>query len=247
MGLEVLQHQLFRYAQDLQDLMEQQSQLQQRYKMVLQSVGRNVPDDNLLAELLLNAAQVHVVTDLRGIVKRVGGSRADEILDLPGRDPRGMRVDQWLEQAQRDGCGLGILHLDIDGFKAISDELGYAVGDQVRQEVAARLKALEQYNLSVAQLGGEEFVMLLSGSNDDEEIESLAYAVLCTLAQPFQLSQHTLSVTANIGCARYPQDGDSMAALLKNADAAMFAAKRFDTHFCFYETGASREAWVERN
>jgi len=458
MKTDALQDQLYRYAQDLQELMEQQSQLQQRYQMVLESVGRRVPETDVLSRVLLNNATLHLVTDVQGVVKRVSpglqdflgflgadllGEYVDRLvapthierlrsvfakfekssrlcgielrklalcspepkgpshvfdvmamqvhkngcaevywvmqLAVPGADPlaapkaffSAMQGDDgilltdpygtilaaspaftaisgyravdllgenprlfgsgrhdntffqnfWLElldagcwngqlfnrrkngqiflcwqsvkmvedaqgsvvgyvaahadlsvrdsnskkMAQLAYCdpltglanrrlfedqfsqrltdagtsktGVCVIFLGIDGLKSISEDLGFAVGDLVRKEVGARLTELEQPGLSIAQLGGEEFVLLLWSTETESEIEGIANDTLVALTAPFLIDQHRINVKANMGCARYPQDGGDMQTLLKNADAAMVGAKRFNTYFCFYETG----------
>jgi diguanylate cyclase (GGDEF)-like protein/PAS domain S-box-containing protein len=151
------------------------------------------------------------------------------------------QLSQHLTIARRDKTGLCAIFLGIDGLKPISEDLGYAVGDLVRQEVGVRLSLLERPSLSVAQLSGEEFVLLFRGAETESEIEAIANEVLSALTAPFKIGQHQTTVKANMGCARYPQDGRDMPTLLKHADAAMVGAKRFNTHFCFYETGAVGE------
>ena len=462
MNTDALRHQLYRYAQDLQELMEQQSQLQQRYQMVLESVGRSVPEADVLSQLLIKSTTLHLVTDVQGVVKRVSpgledflcfqgadvcgayidrlvapahieglrsvlskceqasrlggieqrrlelcslaptgsthvfdvfamqvqkngiteiywmlqvaasgvntleaqkaffcavqgdegilvtdpfgtilvvssafasisGYRAVDLLgenprifgsgrhdntffqdfwlelldagywngqlfnrrrngqiflcwqsvkmvedaqgkvvsyvaahaDLSVRDSNSKRLaqlayhdpltglanrrlfedqlNQHLTDARRDKTGFCAIFLGIDGLKPISEELGYAVGDLVRQEVGVRLTQLERPGLSVAQLSGEEFVLLLRGAETASEIEAVANDTLGALTAPFLINQHQITIKANMGCARYPRDGGDMPTLLKHADAAMYGAKRFNTHFCFYETGVVGE------
>jgi diguanylate cyclase (GGDEF)-like protein/PAS domain S-box-containing protein len=151
------------------------------------------------------------------------------------------QLGQRIEHARLNNTPLCIMFLDIDGLKTVSDELGYAVGDQVRKALGARLMSLERAELRVAQLGGEEFVLLLTGVLNEQDIEAVGFATLRAMTAQFQVRHHQIVLQANLGCARYPQDGADVATLLKHADAAMYGAKQFDTHFCFYDTGATVE------
>ena len=151
------------------------------------------------------------------------------------------QLTQCIEHARSHGTPLCLFFLDIDGIKTVSDELGYAVGDQVRKALGERLKSLERPELSVAQLGGEEFVLLLTGVDNELGIEAVGLATLRAMTAQFQVRHHHIILNANMGCARYPQDGTDVTTLLRHADAAMYGAKQFDTHFCFYDTGATVE------
>lgn len=107
MDTDVLQNQLFRYAQDLQELMEQQSELQQRYQMVLQSVGRQVPKHDVLTALLMQTQLLHVVTDAHGTVQHMSPD-ASAALDLQGVDMRGEPIGYLLAASS-----------EVDGFAQV--------------------------------------------------------------------------------------------------------------------------------
>ncbi len=460
LGVESLQRQLFRYAQDLQELMEQQSQLQQHYQMILRSMGREVPDTDLLASTLIAANQIHVVTDPQGIVLRqspavnaafgltghtfIGGS-IDALLapsasnafshvigklascaglggieqrrlelgqssqgtgfgqfdllamqvakeigrteiywlfqpaaqssaiaiqsafinastadigffvtdpsgticsvnaalnrltgfsstDVLGQNPRllgsgrhenaffqdfflalldagcwngqilnrkksGQVFITWqsvkmvedehgnitsyiaavadlsltesnasltspaayqdpvtgllnrraleshfvqaLEHARAEGTTLRTLFLNVDGLNRIGEELGYTVFDQARREIGFRLRSIERAQMRAADIGGGNFVVLLQDTLTDSEVTEIATTTAQLLEAPLHIEQHRPNINAYMGCASYPKDGLDMGALLKHADAAMYAAKKFSTPFCFYESDAS--------
>jgi diguanylate cyclase (GGDEF)-like protein/PAS domain S-box-containing protein len=168
----------------------------------------------------------------------------DPLTGLANRRLFESQLEQHLTDARKDKTGLCVIFLGVDGLKSISEEFGYAIGDLVRRELGDRLSGLERSGLSVAQLSGEEFVLLLRGAETESEIEAIASTTLSKLAAPFLINQHQITVKSNMGCARYPQDGSDMLTLLKHADAAMYGAKRFNTDFCFYETGVVREGGV---
>lgn len=162
----------------------------------------------------------------------------DSLTGLPNRRLLEERLKQAMTDASRASTGLSVLFLDLNHFKSINDELGHEVGDMVLQMTGTRLLAAVRRGDTVARVGGDEFVVLLQNVDSTAIIESIVNALLETLAVPILAGQHQLSVGASIGCARFPQDGRDMATLLKNADAAMYGAKRFGTHFCFYEIGS---------
>ena len=160
----------------------------------------------------------------------------DTLTGLPNRRLLEDRVAQSLALAHRDGTSLSLFFIDLDRFKPINDKLGHEVGDQVLQEVARRLKKSVRQGDTAARVGGDEFVILLQSAVRSEDLESIADGVLSKLSAPIVVGEHQLLVGASIGCARYPQDGGDLGTLLKNADRAMYAAKRFGgNHFCLHE------------
>jgi diguanylate cyclase (GGDEF)-like protein/PAS domain S-box-containing protein len=169
----------------------------------------------------------------------------DTLTGLPNRSLLEDRVVQSLGRAHRDGTGLSLFFIDLDRFKPINDKLGHEVGDQVLQEVARRLEKSVRKGDTAARLGGDEFVILLQSVVRAEDVESIANAVLSRLSAPIMVGEHKLLVGASIGCARYPQDGGDLGALLKHADQAMYAAKRLGgSHFCLHESRGNPNAVV---
>ena len=160
----------------------------------------------------------------------------DTLTGLPNRRLLEDRLTQSLSMAHRDGSGLSLFFIDLDRFKPINDKLGHEVGDQVLQEVARRLEKSVRQGDTAARVGGDEFVILLQSVARAEDVESIANVVLSKLSAPIVVGEHQLLVGASIGCARYPQDGSELGALLKHADRAMYAAKRLGgSHFCLHE------------
>ncbi|KAF1853787.1 hypothetical protein Lal_00007049 [Lupinus albus] len=116
--------------------------------------------------------------------------------------------------------------MDLDGFKAINDSLGHAVGDGLLVAVAQRIRACIRGEDMVARIGGDEFVVVMSNLSSPEVVEQLSENILSALRQDFQIEDATLRVTSSIGIAVYPNSGESVDALMKNADAAMYEAKQ---------------------
>jgi diguanylate cyclase (GGDEF)-like protein/PAS domain S-box-containing protein len=158
----------------------------------------------------------------------------DHLTGLSNRRMLEDRLKQSINACQ-EGDGLCVLLLDLDRFKPINDELGHDVGDLVLQTVGTRLAASVRRMDTCARLGGDEFVVVLHNTVSDVNIEKIASGILMAIAAPIKVGQRELSVEVSIGCARYPQDAQDLASLLKCADAAMYGAKRFGTKFSFYK------------
>lgn len=151
----------------------------------------------------------------------------DALTDLPNRALLNDRLRQALAHAKRDRAKLAVLFIDLDRLKPVNDKLGHDVGDLLLMEVASRLRSVMARKVdTVARLGGDEFVVLLPRINKESDAEAAAERVLSALRQPFKADQHVIHISASIGVAFSPQHGLEVEALLKNADAAMYSAKR---------------------
>ena len=151
----------------------------------------------------------------------------DPLTDLPNRALLSDRLFQALAQVRRDRGTLALMFLDLDQFKPVNDTLGHDIGDLLLKEVALRLKScVPRDSDTVARLGGDEFVILLAQMDKAMDAMLVAGKVLAALKRPFAIGPHTIGVSASIGIAVYPQHGDDVAHLLKNADTAMYYAKQ---------------------
>jgi diguanylate cyclase (GGDEF)-like protein/PAS domain S-box-containing protein len=160
---------------------------------------------------------------------------SDALTGLPNRVMLAERLEFSLAMSQRHGQPFALLFLDLDRFKQINDSLGHMQGDRVLVEVAGRLLTCVRQVDTVARLGGDEFVILLT-QTDARGAETIARRVIEVLGLPFDLDGVSFSVTASIGIAMYPTDGESMNDLIKNADAAMYRVKeRGRAGFRFYQ------------
>ncbi|NGO67754.1 EAL domain-containing protein [Streptomyces boncukensis] len=150
----------------------------------------------------------------------------DELTGLPNRTLFAERLDRILA-AGSSVKRFGLCYLDIDGFKAVNDSLGHAVGDQLLVSVAERLQSCcPAPSHLVARIGGDEFVVLISDPEGREEVTSLARAALAALATPISVDGRKLSVRASIGIVEGPTQGDlGPAEVLRSADITMYRAK----------------------
>jgi diguanylate cyclase (GGDEF)-like protein/PAS domain S-box-containing protein len=149
----------------------------------------------------------------------------DALTDLPNRALFLERLNQALARAHWNQRVVAVMFLDLDRFKYINDTLGHDVGDAFLKMLAARLQARLRDGDSVARLGGDEFAVLAEDMAHAEDVALLAAKLLDGLSLPFVVQQRELYVTASIGISLYPNDGTSAAALVKNADTAMYRAK----------------------
>ncbi len=150
----------------------------------------------------------------------------DFLTKLPNRFLLNDRLSQAIEFAHRNDQLLGVLFLDLDGFKQINDSLGHATGDGVLQSAARRLVECVRATDTVSRLGGDEFIVLLLDCVDANAVSAVAEKILAVMALPHIVSSVDLHVTTSIGISLYPDDGIDAASLIKKADAAMYQAKQ---------------------
>jgi diguanylate cyclase (GGDEF)-like protein/PAS domain S-box-containing protein len=149
----------------------------------------------------------------------------DVLTGLPNRRLFTDRLHVAIANAHRHNQRLAIMFLDLDLFKRINDTLGHGVGDLVLIESAKRLGLCVREGDTVARLGGDEFVILLPELEHLEDAAKLAERVIAQVKAPFVIDEHELYVTTSVGIAVYPDDGQTVEQLIKNADTAMYRAK----------------------
>lgn len=150
----------------------------------------------------------------------------DTLTSLPNRLLFGEQLMLALINAQQQDEMLGVAFLDLDRFKTINDTLGHATGDELLQQVANRLRDCLRDCDAIARWGGDEFTLLLPYLTSAEDISKISQRILDKLSSPFYLGEQELYVTASLGIALAPYDGEDVETLLKNADAAMYQAKQ---------------------
>ncbi len=149
----------------------------------------------------------------------------DELTGLPNRQLLKDRLEQHLIQVRREERSGAMLFLDLDRFKEINDIYGHSIGDIVLAQAAERICAEVRDSDTVARLGGDEFVVVMPRTHSDSGIRTIASRLLKRLSEAFSVRGTDHFVSASIGIVVFPEDGDSVETLLKNADSAMYRAK----------------------
>ncbi len=179
----------------------------------------------------------------------------DSLTGLPNRDSFKMHVDQSIKAADRQKYKLAALFLDLDDFKRINDTFGHTFGDMLLKSVAERLQDCLRANDFIshvetaaftgiaARFGGDEFAILLTNMHRSEDAAIVAQRILDSFTHSLTLSGHEVVITPTIGIATYPADGDSTEILLRNADTAMYSAKRIGkNNYQFYNNSMNANA-----
>ncbi|WP_414154262.1 EAL domain-containing protein [Pseudomonas sp. BNK-43-a] len=171
----------------------------------------------------------------------------DALTHLPNRTLFQDRLHTALQQAERHKSWVVLMFLDLDRFKPINDSLGHAAGDRMLKDMAERLLACVDEDDTVARMGGDEFTLLLQSRTSREMALNraihVAENILASLVRPFVLESREFFVTASIGIALSPQDGNELSQLMKNADTAMYHAKeRGKNNFQFYQADMNASA-----
>ncbi|MFT5445168.1 MAG: diguanylate cyclase (GGDEF)-like protein [Gammaproteobacteria bacterium] len=136
------------------------------------------------------------------------------------------RLQQEIRHANRSNQGVALLYLDLDQFKEVNDTLGHERGDQLLMPVSEQLLCDVCEVDAVARPGGDECTIMLGGLADLSSVERVADGILAKLSEPFQLDDESASISSSIRISFYSQDAQDADAMLKNADQAMYAAKR---------------------
>lgn len=159
---------------------------------------------------------------------------------LTGLANRGLCLDRLtrsLAHARRSGNRVGVLFIDLDGFKNVNDSLGHAAGDELLIEAAQRLEGCVREQDTACRMGGDEFVLVVHDLPDRSDLLRVAASALSHLGEPFTLAEGTRQISGSIGIAVFPEDGDNADTLLTHADKALYHAKRSGKNrYSFYTT-----------
>lgn len=177
----------------------------------------------------------------------------DHLTQLPNRSLVEIRLKQEVEQAHRHGHQVCVLFIDLDRFKLVNDSFGHMVGDELLCAVAQRLNARLRKGDTLGRLGGDEFILLASPLRDTQDAAVIARDFIAALSAPFMLSSGSeVFIGGSVGISIFPQDGETVSELMKNADAAMYLAKESGRNqFSFYSkelnSGARSRLAMENN
>ena len=189
------------------------------------------------------------VTATRTMEKELTHSAQHDFLTgLPNRMLLRDRVSQAISLARRQRCHAAVLFLDLDGFKHINDSLGHLIGDKVLQSVAKRLLDCVRSPDSVIRQGGDEFIVVIQELKDPEDAVITVARLLKTVADVHSIDQHEISVTTSVGVSVYPGDGQDPETLVRNADTAMYHAKKGGSHnYRFFRPEMAVEVWERQS
>ncbi|WP_083938471.1 two-component system response regulator [Psychromonas ossibalaenae] len=202
--------------------------------LYVQLQGRRLESRNSASPVLSGVIQD--VTELKRSQHRlVHIAHHDALTDLPNRILFHQQLERAMERAKRRDRKVALLFIDLDRFKNINDSLGHEIGDCLLREVAARFRReIRNYDM-VARLGGDEFAIILDAVENVQEALHFIQRIVALFEQPFYLNNKMLYVEASIGISLYPDNASSGEELLRNADMAMYQAKRAELHhFSFY-------------
>lgn len=198
------------------------------------------------AEWIVTAVEIaavpHCLVSFRDITEKKKSAQLiweqanfDSLTGLPNRHRFLDRFALELRKSERSNGQLALLFIDLDHFKEVNDTLGHRAGDLLLKEAALRLLGCLRETDTVARLGGDEFTIVISDMDSEQSLERVTQQVLQRLAAPFCLGDEQVYVSASIGITLFPQDGDNIDALQRNADQAMYAAKKAGRNgYCYY-------------
>jgi diguanylate cyclase (GGDEF)-like protein len=166
----------------------------------------------------------------------------DELTGLPNRNLLINRIDHSIETAFRNKEQLGILFLDLDRFKTINDSLGHLIGDKLIKQVANRLLQTLRKEDTISRNGGDEFVIVIQHMMNSEEVIGISQKLIENMTDIFDIDSHKIHIGVSIGISLYPNDGTSALELIRNADTAMFSAKKAGgNRLQFYDESMSNQ------
>ena len=170
----------------------------------------------------------------------------DALTGLPNRFSLHDRIEQSMAFARRFDKTLAVMLIDLDRFKTINDTLGHNAGDQLLIQVARRLEGSVRESDIVARIGGDEFIVVLTGVETSADVEEVAGKIIKCIAAPYRIAGHELRTTPSLGICLYPGDANEFSELIKHADIAMYHAKSEGRGLFKFYTAAMQEAVNQR-
>lgn len=202
-----------------------------------------LPSDNELEDLAAAARLASIVMERDQAQKRIRQlAFIDELTGLPSRAQFYQNLERLIKLSGRHGRRFGLLYIDLDNFKGVNDSLGHDAGDELLKVIATRLESICRETDFVARLSGDEFCILV-GDISGDYTANIAQRCLKAVSQPIELFGRKHTPACTIGIAYYPDNGDSLAALVKAADTSLYAAKeRGKNQFAFYRPELTERA-----
>jgi diguanylate cyclase (GGDEF)-like protein len=186
-----------------------------------------VADDQSIQSMLQSASRlISLARDHWQMHERLlHEARHDGLTGLPNRAVAEDRLEQALARAARRQKSFAVFCIDLDGFKGVNDELGHDVGDELLRIVAQRFRGRIRHSDTLARMGGDEFIAIIDDCASDAAASAVANSLITSLNDTVLVEARELSLSASIGIAMYPADGQNAAQLRRNADLAMYRAK----------------------
>ena len=206
-------------AQQLEEDMKANSANRARTETQLLEANENLVVAAVHSQTMTEAAE-------HATLKMSFKAERDFLTGLPNRALLTDRLAQAIALAQRHRKRVALMYVDLDKFKDINDSLGHSVGDMLLQSAARRLEACVRHSDTISRHGGDEFVVLLSEIEATQDAAHAAEKIVKAMAEPHLIGEHRLTVTLSIGISLYPDDSADAEAVLRNADTAMYHAKR---------------------
>ena len=170
----------------------------------------------------------------------------DSLTGLPNRNMFHDRLAQELIKSNRTSLPIALLLIDLDEFKEVNDTLGHDVGDQLLQQASHRITTCVRESDTVARLGGDEFMIILPEIHDRNKVDDIAKTIINKLAEEYHLGNEIIHASGSIGITLYPSDATDIDILVKNADQAMYAAKKKGRNCFSYFTQSLQDAAQNR-
>ena len=227
---------------DLNDEIKQRTQIQQQLEIHKRELEVKVAErtDELLS---INVDLEKEILERKKIEENLQYiAYHDELTRLPNKALLLDRIQHAIEISKRENLQVAVLFLDLDRFKVTNDSYGHSIGDLLLQEVSQRLQKILRKEDTLARNGGDEFVIVIERVETNKKVIAVAKKIIAMLTEMFEIRSHKIHIGASIGISLYPVDGDTPIDLLRNADTAMYRAKKANGNtFQFYDENMSRQ------
>lgn len=200
-------------------------------------IQRDTPIKDSSGEIISITGNIIDITNRKGLeIKLQQLAYYDELTDLANRTLLERHLKKALARSKRHSHLLGIMFIDLDGFKNVNDTMGHDTGDLLLREVAIRLNESVREEDFIARLGGDEFIIVFE-ETDKQEVARIAQRIIDKVSAPYYFDEKQANITPSMGITVYPEDGMDQESLLNNADKAMYFAKsKGKNNFQFYSS-----------
>ena len=160
----------------------------------------------------------------------------DALTGLPNKEMLTYSLNCAIEATKRNAGLIGVIYIDLDNFKSVNDTMGHSAGDTVLKQMASRLSSCLRGEDTVSRFGGDEFLMMVGNIKNPDDLKIITDRIMAVFKHPFSVQDIEYFITASVGVAVYPYDGEDSETLIKNADIATYSAKSNGKNMCVYCT-----------